>query len=207
MFAQALRVALQLMLFRSGPQDMPYAPSLTRMLAALSVAMGMLLLSPVTPLPLAFATGVGGVAGIAFFVRQLLKGRKLDNRFSQVLTAHLLTGSLFALALWPAFNAMAPAMLEVMEKMRAGYSLGTDADGQLAVTGLPAGKALSIAVPGWAALWSDLIFVWSLVVATRINRLAADLNTPSSVLLTLLSLFVLMGFVLTAQLLVALVIG
>ncbi len=191
MLIPALRVAFNLALFRGNPADMPYSASLTRMIAALAVVTSLLLLAPVAPLPLALATGVGGVAGVAFFTRQLLRGKKLDNRFLQTLAAHLLVGSLFALAMWPAFAALAPAMQALMQ------------DGK-GLERLQSGEPLPLNPPAWAALWSDVLFIWSLAVTARINRLAADLGRPSSWLLTLLSLFVLMGFVLMAQVVVAL---
>lgn len=191
MLIPALRVAFNLALFRGNPADMPYSASLTRMIAALAVVTSLLLLAPVAPLPLALATGVGGVAGVAFFTRQLLRGKKLDNRFLQTLAAHLLVGSLFALAMWPAFAALAPAMQALMQ------------DGK-GLERLQSGEPLPLNPPAWAALWSDVLFIWSLAVTARINSLAADLGRPSSWLLTLLSLFVLMGFVLMAQVVVAL---
>lgn len=199
MFLQALRVALGLALFRGGPADMPFSPLLPRLAIAFAVFSTALLLSPVTPLPLALATGIGGALGVAFFTRQLLKGKKLDNRYAQTVSAQLITGSLFALALWPAFAAMAPAMQEMMAAMRASIeAAGPDGDpmaASLAIT-----ESIKVKPPTWAALWSDAVFIWSLVVSVRIYRLAADLSVPSSWLVTLLSLFVLMGFVLAAQL-------
>ena len=194
MFLQALRVALSLTLFRGGPGDIPYSLPLLRATIALTVLTSVLLLSSITPLPLAFATGIGGAAGVAVFTRQLLRGRKLDSRFMQTLTAQLLVGSLFALAMWPAFTALAPAMQALMK----------DGEG---LARLQSGQPLPIEPPAWAALWSDVVFIWSLAVSARINRLAADLNTLSGWLLTLLSLFVLMGFVLIAQIVAALVFG
>lgn len=191
MLIPALRVAVNLALFRGNPADMPYSASLTRSIAVLAVVTSLLLLAPVTPLPLAFATGIGGVAGVAFFTRQLLRGKKLDNRFLQTVAAQLLVGSLFALAMWPAFAALAPAMQALMQ------------DGK-GLERLQSGEPLPLNPPAWAALWSDVMFIWSLAATARINRLAADLGTPSSWLLTLLSLFVLMGFVLMAQVVVAL---
>lgn len=191
MFIQALRVAVKLALFRGDPADMPYSASLTRSIAVLAVITSLLLLAPVTPLPLALATGIGGVAGVAFFTRQLLRGKKLDNRFLQTFAAQLLVGSLFALAMWPAFAALAPAMQALMQ------------DGK-GLERLQSGEPLPLNPPAWAALWSDVLFIWSLAATARINRLAADLGRPSSWLLTLLSLFVLMGFVLMAQVVAAL---
>ncbi len=190
MYLQALRVAISLMLFRGGPQDMPYSIPLARAAAVLATLASVLMLAPITPFPLALATGIGGAAGVAFFTRQLLKGRKLDSRFAQTLTAQLLVGSLFALAMWPAFSALSPAMQALMQ------------DGK-GMERLQSGQPLPITPPAWAALWSDAMFLWSLAASARINRLAADLGRPASWLLTLLSLFVLFGFVLMAQIVVA----
>lgn len=194
MYSQALRVALALALFKSGPQDMPFSWPLARLAAAFAVASSVLLLGGVVPFPLALATGIGGAAGVAFFTRQLLRSRQLENRLAQALAAQLLVGSLFALAMWPAFAAMAPAMQALMQ------------DGN-ALERLQSGQPLGVEPPMWAALWSDVVFVWSLAASARINRLAADLKRLSSWVLTLMSLFVLMGFVLLAQVVAALLFG
>ena len=201
MFLQALRVALGLALFRGDPADMPFSLPLTRTALLCAIVCTALLMVQVTPLPLALATGVGGAAGVAFFTRQLLRGRKLDNRLQQTLTAQLLMGSLFALAMWPAMAALAPTMEEMMTLMRAASETTPGA----AVSPLELGEGLKTTPPTWAALWSDVVFVWSLAASTRINRLAADLGTPASGLMTLLSLFVLTGFVVMAQVAVAIV--
>ena len=202
MFLQALRVALGLALFRGGPQDMPFSMGLARASAALAVFSAALLLAPIAPLPLALATGVGGAVGVAFFTKQLLKGKKLDNRYVQTVSSQLLVGSLFALALWPAFAAMAPAMQEMMAAMRASIeAAGPDADPM--ATSLKITESLKTKPPTWAALWSDALFVWSLIASVRINRLAADLSMPSSWLLTFVSLLVMTGFVMLAQLIAA----
>ena len=206
MFLQALRVAVGLALFRGGPADMPFSTALPRLAMALAVFSSALLLSPVAPLPMALATGIGGAVGVGFFTRQLLKGKKLDNRYAQTVSAQLLMGSLFALALWPALVAMAPAMQQMMELMRAAMQ-SAGADGDPFAASMQAAQATKIQPPVWAQLWSDVVFVWSLIASVRINRLAADLSRPSSWVLTLLSLFVLTGFVMLAQLIVAILFG
>ena len=204
MFQNALRIAVGLALFRGGPADMPFSLPLTRAALALAVVCTASLMALVTPLPLALATGVGGVAGVAFFTWQLLRGRKLDSRLLQTLTAQLLVGSLFALAMWPAMAALAPTMEEMMTLMRAATEAAPSAQGG-AVSPVQLAEGLKTKPPTWAALWSDVVFVWSLAASTRINRLAADLGTPASWLMTLLSLFVLTGFVVMAQVVVAIV--
>lgn len=203
MYSQALRVALALALFKSGPQEMPFSWSLTRLAAAAAVLSSVVLMGGVVPLPLAFATGIGGVAGVAFFTRQLLRSRRLENRLAQTLAAQLLVGSLFALAMWPAIVAMTPVMQQMMETMRAGSAAGGGVDWSQVQSSRAGGPQ----VPVWAALWSDVLFVWSLVASARINRLAADIGRLSSWVLTLMSLFVLLGFVLLAQLFAALLFG
>jgi hypothetical protein len=194
MYSQALRVALQLMLFRGNPADFPYSSTATRMAALFSFAAVVLLMSPALPLPVAMATGLGGVAGLAFFTRQLLRANKLENRFAQLFAAQAVVGGLFALAMWPAFASMAPAMLAVMN------------DPQL-LERLSQGDSPALEVPQWAALCSDVLFFWNLAVSVRINRLGADLRLPSSWLLTLVGFFVLMSFVMLGQLLAMMVLG
>lgn len=202
MFLQALRVALGLALFKGGPADMPFSATLPRAALALAVFSTALLLSPVAPLPMALATAVGGAAGVAFFTRQLLKGKKLENRYSQTVSAQLMVGSLLALSLWPAMLAMAPAMQEMMDLMRAAMLAAGPTDDAFSA-GVQAAQGAKLQPPVWASLWSDVVFVWSLIAGVRINRLAADLSMPSSWALTVLSLFVITGFVVMAQMIAA----
>lgn len=188
MFAHALRVTLALLLFRGGPQDFPYSVPLSRAAAAIAVSSSLLLMAPLAPLPMALAAALGGAGGLAFFTRSLLRARRLENRLAQTLGAQYLAGALFAFAMWLPFQAMAPSFLalmqdpEAMEKLRLGTPPAVEA-------------------PAWAALLSDLLFFWSIAVSVRINRLAADLSMTASVLLTLVGLFVMLSFVVFAQLL------
>lgn len=206
MFLQALRTALGLALFKGGPEDMPFSPTLPRLAMALAVFSSALMLSPMAPLPMALATGVGGAVGISFFTRQLLRGKKLDNRYAQTVSAQLLVGSLFALLLWPAVVAMAPAMNEMMAAMRAAMT-SVGPEGDALATSMEVAKSAKLQPPLWTQLMFDLVFVWSLIASVRINRLAADLSTPSSWALTVLSLFVLTGFVMLAQLVAAILVS
>lgn len=188
MYAHALRVTLALILFRAGPQDFPYSLPLARTCAALAVLASLLLMLPLIPPPLALAASIGGAAGLAFFTRTLLRARKMENRLAQTLTAHYAAGALFALAMWPAFQQLAPAMMSL---------LGDPA----ALERLRAGEQPTVQAPVWASLWADLLFFWSLAVSVRINRLASDLSLPAGALLTLAALLVMMSFVVLAQLL------
>lgn len=188
MFAHALRVTLALALFRGGPQDFPYSLPLSRACAAIAVVSSLLLMAPLTPVPMALAAALGGAAGLAFFTRRLLRARQLENRLAQTLGAQYLAGALFALAMWLPFQAMAPSFLALMQDPEA-------------MSKLSQGTPPAIEAPAWAALLSDLLFFWSIAVSVRINRLAADLSMTSSLLLTLLGLFVMLCFVVLAQLL------
>lgn len=194
MFPHALRVTLALILFRSGPQDFPYSLQLSRACAALAALASLLLMAPLIPLPLALAAATGGVVGLAFFTRTLLRARKLENRLVQTLGAQYLTGALFALAMWPAFQALAP-------------ELGRLLSDPTAMDSLRAGKPIALDPPAWATLMSDLLFFWSLAVSVRINRLAADLSVATGLLLTLAGALVMMSFVVLAQILAMPLIG
>lgn len=188
MFPQALRVTLALLLFRSGPQDFPYSVPLTRACAGLAVVASLLLMAPMIPWPLALAAALGGVVGLAFFTRTLLRVRKLENRLLQTLGAHYLTGALFALAMWPAFQALAPELTRLLSDPAA-------------MDALRSGQPLNLSPPGWATLWSDVLFFWSLAVSVRIHRMSADLSIPTGLLLTLGAALVMLSFVVFAQLL------
>lgn len=189
MYAAAGRVTLALLLFRGGPQDFPYSLALARQCALLAAAASALLMALVLPLPVALATGAGGVAGIAFFTRGLLKARKLDNRFLQVFAAQCAVGAVFALAMWPALSALAPSLLKMLKNPEA-------------LAQLRAGTGPALEIPTWASLVSDVLFFWNLAVSARINRHAAEVGLGIGWLLTLASLFVVMGFVVLAQLIV-----
>ena len=188
MFSHALRVTLALLLFRGGPQDFPYSVALTRACALAAALASLLLMAPLIPLPLALAAALGGVVGLAFFTRTLLRARKLENRLLQTLGAQYLSGALFALAMWPAFQALAPELSRLLSDPAALESLR-------------AGQPVDMQQPPmWATLLSDLLFFWSLAVSVRINRLAADLAIPAGILLTIASALVMMSFVVLAQL-------
>ncbi|MDP3858978.1 MAG: hypothetical protein Q8Q73_14575 [Stagnimonas sp.] len=188
MFSHALRVTLALLLFRGGPQDFPFSVPISRACAVAAALASLLLMAPLIPLPLALAAAIGGVVGLAFFTRTLLRARKLENRLVQTLGAQYLSGALFALAMWPAFQALAPELSRLLsdpaalERLRAGQPVDMQSP------------------PMWATLLSDLLFFWSLAVSVRINRLAADLAVPAGILLTIASALVMMSFVVLAQL-------
>lgn len=188
MFPHALRVSLSLLLFRGGPADFPYSVALSRGSAALAVVASLLLMAPLIPWPLAVAASVGGVAGLAFFTRTLLRARRLENRLVQTLGAQYLCGALLALAMVPAVQALAPVMAEMLRDPAA-------------LQRLREGQTPAVDAPGWATLWSDLLFFWSLAVSVRINRLAADLSLAPGILLTLACGLVMVSFVVFAQLL------
>ena len=189
MFAHAARVTFALIFFRGGPEDFPHSLPLTRACALLALLASWLLLEPLLPTALALATAIGGVAGVAFFTGNLLRARKLPNRLLQTLGAQLAVGAVFAVALWPAFQVLAPAMLQLLKNPESAAKLR-------------AGIPVDVQVPPWASLTSDLLFFWNLAVTVRINRRAAELSMPMGLLLTFAGLFVLLSFVTLAQLVV-----
>lgn len=189
MFAHAVRVTFALIFFRGGPEDFPHSLALTRACALLAALASFLLLAPLLPPALALATAVGGVVGVMFFTSNLLRARKMSNRLRQTLGAQLAVGAVFALALWPAFQVLAPAMLQLLKNPEAAAKLR-------------AGIPVDVQVPAWASLMSDLLFFWSLAVTVRINRRAAELSMAVGCLLTFAGLFVLLSFVTLAQLVV-----
>ncbi len=188
MIIRLFKLTIALVLFRAGPEEMPFSLPVTRALAALAVATSTLLMLPFVPFPLAIAAGIGGVGGIAFFTQALLRIRKQEPRLLQTLAAQYAVGSLFAVLLYPAFVAMAPYVLEMMKNPNA-------------LSDLESGK-MAAPSAGLVSFIADLLLLWNLVVSVRINRAAAELSSPLGWLLTLASLFVVMSFVTMAQVIV-----
>lgn len=187
MFASLVTVTFGLIFFKAAPADFPYSVKLTRGLAGVIAVLAYIWLSMLLPPGIAVSTAVGGVLGLTFFVHGLLKATKLQNRFLQTLGAQLAVGVLFAVAMLPAFAALAPALSAMLKDPSI-------------IKSLQAGQTPAINPPAWAAHVVDILFFWNLAVVVRINRLAANLSLPASILLTFISLFVVLGFITLTQL-------
>jgi hypothetical protein len=182
--ADSLKLSLRLMIFSGGPEDLPYAPQVTQLLAAFCVATSTLMLQFLLPLPVALGSSIAAVAAVALFNQTLLRLRRLEPRLAQTLAAHYATSGLFALMMTPVLAQIAPTIQELMnnpellEKVKSG--------------------AAKPSTPA-ATFIADILFFWSLLVTARIYRAAANLRFFGGVVVTVSSLFVVLSFFVFSQ--------
>lgn len=115
MFSNVLNATLRILLFRGGPQDLPFAPNLMPLLLAAAVLANVLLFGLLLPVGLAMVISVMLIASIGFSTRQVLRLRKLEPRFQQTYNALLATGTVLTLAQIPLMAQLAPEMLRVLQ--------------------------------------------------------------------------------------------
>lgn len=170
MFAQAASTTLRILSFKAGPQDFPFAPTLTQTLAPLA-ALAMYLeyrftLSAATSL----AQSVAALGALALFTWQVLRLRNLQARFQQTYNALLATGLVLTLFLLPAVAMLAPTVKQLAEKPEL---MGT------------------IQVPAAPTLLAAFLSLWNLAVSAHIYRHALNIGSGMAVAAALMgSLFV-----------------
>lgn len=115
MFKHAALVALRIALFRAGPQDLPYAPALTRVAVPLAVLAAFLQYRLTLPAGQAVGHALAWVAALAVFTYLLLQSRGLKNRVRQTLDSLYLTSAGMTLLVLPPLSAIAPHMIRIAE--------------------------------------------------------------------------------------------
>lgn len=115
MLAQAATVALRILLFRAGPQDVPYSKALTQIIVLLAA------LVEFAQYRLTLATGPAAMhalvslAAMAGFIVMLLKLRGLGARAQQTVNALFITSSALTALLLPPLSAITPHMLRITQ--------------------------------------------------------------------------------------------
>lgn len=189
MFSSALAAILRLLLFRAGPEDFPYAPSLTQLLVPLATLVNYLLLAQALPASLAAAMSLAVVIGTGVGTRVLLRARGLEARFMQTYHALLAANSVLTLALWLPFSEIAPQLRELASDPGA----------------LEAGKELQ--VPAWAALMMNALNLWNFAVNAHIYRRAANFGLGGGILVAVAVAFAVLMFALFFASVVSMVVG
>lgn len=167
MLLQALQATLNLLLFRIGPQDFPYAPGLTRVLLVAALAVHYAVFSRVLPPLMAVAMAAALIGGMALTTRSLLAMRGLEARFQQTYNALLATGTVLMALFAIPFSQVAPQLL----------AIATSPD--------PIGVNATAALPRTASLLMNLVNFWSFAVSANIYRHAANFNLAIGVLAAL----------------------
>lgn len=193
MFASVLAATINLLTFRSGPQDFPYAPGLTPWTMAFAAAANLSVFAQIIPLPLALLMAATMVLGLALVTRVLLRARQLEPRYNQTLNSLLMTSGLLTLALAPLFASVAPLLREMAAAMEQGAQT-------MGGSGGPAGAAEGVAAPEIALpqgtmFLMNLLNFWNFAVSASIYRQAANVNILFGLLIALAAALSVMFFV------------
>lgn len=171
MFTQTASVTFKLLLFRAGPEDLPYSRELTRLLLPLAALANFCIFSQVLPRAMAGAMAVAMVIGMALSTQTLLGLRKLPQRFNQTFNALLATGALLTLALTLPFAQVAPVLMQAAQNPQL----------------LQHPEQLTL--PQAPVLLMNLLNFWNLAVSAHILRGAMNVNFGIGILLALVAAF------------------
>ena len=165
----AFLTTLRILIFRAGPEDVPYSPQLVRVLLPLSSLVTWLLFVLVLPPVAAALLAVGNVLGVVIATELILRSRNLAGRVVQTLSALLATGIAFnALLLWPA-SVLAPHLVKLAKHpdlLNQGYAAN---------------------LPQTAVFGVDALNLWAFVVTAFIYRRATGVRALGGVGFALLA--------------------
>jgi hypothetical protein len=180
MLTSVATVTLRILFFRAGPQDLPYAPTLSRLLIPFALMVNFALASLTLPPGMAVVSACMAVLGLSVATRSLLRLRNMENRYTQTFQALLLTSTLIALAFIAPMSQLMPEILKIAQNPQ-----------------LIEQNPESLDLPGGAVMMFDLLLIWNFAVSAHIYRHAADLKRVVGVLVSLLvsiSLLMFVGF-------------
>ncbi len=204
MFNQAFHATLQILLFRQGPEDFPYAADgrLDKACTALGIVATALLFGIVQPLPLAIIDGAVATLVVTLYARLVLRLRGLEARQQQTRNALLATGSLLLLAMWLPMSMVMPVMTEFLTSVAAAQqAAGPDAPPPvISADQLPQ-------VPVLPGLLLDLLGLWFAASATHVLRRATGIARLAAAMMTLLLISNVMVSMVIAGNLLSLILG
>lgn len=190
MLTQAASVTLRVLLFRAGPQDFPYAPSLTRLLVPLALAANFALLSLAVPGLVAAIMAGTMVLGLAVLTRFVLRLRSMESRYTQTFHTLLATSTALTLLLIPAMAQIAPELRQLAENP------------QLLQQSPPA-----VRLPTGPVLAINVLNIWNFAVTAHIFRHATGVRLLAGGLIALAVSATLLMFVLFSSSLLAALFG
>ncbi|HEU0196268.1 MAG TPA: hypothetical protein VFQ88_03505 [Nevskiaceae bacterium] len=179
MLANLLTSILRLMVFRAGPQDVPYSPQLLRFIIPVAVAIGWILFSVVLPVLPAAVMSIVNVLGTVLVAQGILRARDLAGRVPQTVTA--LVGSGIILNLLMIYPAMllAPHIAEIAKHPELLKTGGIK---------LPEGPVLAV----------DGLNLWGFIISAYIYRHAANVRALGGIGFAILAGLVVLMLVLLA---------
>ncbi|MDD3763239.1 MAG: hypothetical protein PHP86_08130 [Nevskiales bacterium] len=177
MFAQTFAVSLRILLFRAGPQDLPYDPRQSLPLALIAGLANALIFAQVLPLASAVAMAAAMIAGTALVTRSILRARGLVERYTQTFNALMATAAVLTLLLLPLFMQVAP----ILRTLAASPEL------------LEQPEALQM--PQGVVFLMNLLNFWNFAVTASIFRHAANVQLWVGVIIALIIAFIVLFFV------------
>lgn len=182
MLAQAFQATLQILLFRAGPEDFPYAEDgrYDRPCQALGVIATAALFGLVQPLPLAIIDGLVATAIVSVYVRLVLRLRGLDARVQQTRNALLASGSLLLLALAIPMATVMPVMMGFLDTLsEAQKASGSGAAPALTPEQMPQ-------IPVFQGVLIDLLGLWFAASLTHVLARATGIPRFAAAMMALL---------------------
>lgn len=162
MFTQTLVTTLRLLVFRAGPEDLPFDASHRLTLACVTAAIvaNTLFAGIVESTGYAVVSAVMNVVLIALATRGTLAVRGLLNRFQQTFNALMLTTTVLTLVMVPFLMKLAPVLGDLQKRVQANPDLLAHPE---LLPQPPAGPVLMLM----------LLLFWQFVVTGRIFYRAA----------------------------------
>jgi hypothetical protein len=186
MLNQIVAVTLRTLIFRAGPQDFPYVPTLAPWMPAAAVAAYFAVFQMVMPAGAALVLAGVSVAALALVTHSLLSARRMANRFQQTFHALLATGIVLTLASVPPMGALAPALRQIAQNPELLQQPG------------------AVQASSAASLLLNVLNLWNFAVYAHIFRHATETRLWVGVLIALFVVFsVLLLSLLFAPLLLA----
>lgn len=179
-----LQSIFQLLLFRAGPQDVPYSPRLVRILVPLAVLAGWVVFAMMLPPATAVAMSVVNVLATVLVAEGILRSRNLAARSAQTVSALLATGIVLNLFMVYPAHVLAPHLAEVAKNPELLKS------GELQ---LPQGTVIAM----------DLFNVWQFALTAFIYRHAANVRIFGGIGFALLASLVVLTLVFMVATLIA----
>ncbi|HEX7381818.1 MAG TPA: hypothetical protein VF265_06630 [Nevskiaceae bacterium] len=178
--ANVLTSIVRLLVFRGGPQDVPYAPRLVRWMVPAAALVGWLLFAQMLPPLAAAVVAVVNVLATILVAQGVLRARNLVARTPQTIAALLGTGILLNLLMVYPLSLLAPYVAKLAEHPEA-FAHG------------------DVKLPGGPVLVVDFLNVWGFAVTAWIYRHAANVRLIGGIGFALLaSIVVLMLMMLVA---------
>ena len=168
MLTNALATTFRILLFRAGPQDMPYHPGLARLAAFAAIATNAMLMAQLAPAWLALLVSIAAVLGVVLATEMILRARDLSNRAQQTLSALLATSTVINLLMLLPMTQIAPHLAELSKHPELLK------------------KPDSVRLPMLPVLGVDALNIWGLAISAHIFRNAADTKVLGGVGLALI---------------------